>query len=116
MRTCAGDLCQRAKPAQDTHVGLHSATPSTQPMERMFVDFMGLLVRTRRGNIAILVIFDAFSKFVSFCPVRRISSQVVVDCLERAFFPAYGTPSSSDRQRQGLLWETIQGFVFYVGN
>jgi transposase InsO family protein len=63
-------------------------------MERLFVDSVGPLVQTKRGNIAILVILDALSKFVSFCTVRRISSQVVVECLERAFFPAYGTPNS----------------------
>ena len=92
VRRC--DLCQRAKPAQDTRVGLHSATPTTRPMERLFVDFVGPLVRTRRGNIAILVILDGFSKFVKFCPVRKMSSQTAVDCLEREFFSAYGTPSS----------------------
>jgi hypothetical protein len=63
-------------------------------MERLFIDFMGPLTRSKRGNIAILVVVDAFSKFVSFFPVRRITSQVVCDCLERVFFPAYGTPAS----------------------
>jgi len=56
--------CQRAKPDQDTRVGLHSASPSSQRMERLFIDFVCPLTRTKRGNIAILVIVDAFSKFV----------------------------------------------------
>jgi hypothetical protein len=63
-------------------------------MERLFIDFVGPLVRTQRGNIAILVIVDGVSKFVTFCPVRKISAQVVLDCLERVYFPAYGTPDS----------------------
>jgi hypothetical protein len=63
-------------------------------MERLFIDFVGPLTRTKRGNNAFLVISDAFSKFVSFFPVRKISAQVVCDCLEKAFFPAYGTPTS----------------------
>jgi len=87
-------LCQRAKPAENTRVGLHSASPSSQPMEKLFIDFVGPLTRTKRGNLAILVTVDAFSKFVFFCPVRKISSQIVSDCLERSFFPAYGTPVS----------------------
>jgi len=33
LRRC--HLCQRAKPAQDTRVGLHSASPSSQPMEKL---------------------------------------------------------------------------------
>jgi hypothetical protein len=63
-------------------------------MERLFIDFVGPLTRTKRGNIAILFILDAFSEFVSFFPVRKISAQVVCDCLDKAFFPAYGTPTS----------------------
>jgi hypothetical protein len=90
VRKCV--LCQRAKPAQNARMGMHSADPCVEPMEKLFVDFVGPLVRSKRGNIAILVVVDAFSKFVSFYPVRRITAQVVLDCLERSFFPAYGTP------------------------
>ena len=56
------------------------------------MDFVGPLTRTKRGSSAILVVVDVFSKLVVFYPVRKISSQVVVDCLERNYFPAYGTP------------------------
>jgi transposase InsO family protein len=62
-------------------------------MERLFIDFVGPLTRTKARNIAILVV-DGFSKFVSFRPVRKISSAVVVEYLERVFFPAYGCPAS----------------------
>ena len=92
VRKC--DLCQRAKPAQDARVGLHSSSPSSEPMERLFIDFVGPLTRTKRGNIAILVILDAFSKFVFFRAVRHITAQAVCECLEGMFFPAYGTPAS----------------------
>ena len=90
VRQC--DLCQRAKPAQDARVGWHVAQPSTRPMEKLFLDFVGPLTRTRRGNCAILVILDGFSKFVWFQAVRRITSQVVQDCLEGFYFPAFGAP------------------------
>jgi hypothetical protein len=39
-------LCQRAKPAQDTQVGLNSANPVSQPIERLFMDFVGPLTGT----------------------------------------------------------------------
>jgi len=91
VRGC--ELCQRAKLAQTCHVGWHSAKPPTQPMDRLFVDFVGPLTRTKRGNSAILVVVDAFSKFVWFYTVRRMSSKAVMDCLERNYFPAYGTPN-----------------------
>jgi len=53
---------------------------------------MGPLTRTQRGHTAILVVLDGFSKFVVFFPVRRITSQAVAQCLERSYFPVYGTP------------------------
>ena len=86
------ELCQRAIPAQNTRVGLHSAQPPSYPLEKLFIDFVGPLVRSKRGNIVILVVVDGFSKFVSFYPVRKINFQVVMECLERRFFPAYVTP------------------------
>jgi len=92
VRKCS--LCQQAKPAQNARVGWHTSQPSTRPMEKLFLDFVGPLTRTRRGNAAILMTLDGFSKFVNFYPVRSITSQVVVDCLERNYFPAYGTPNT----------------------
>jgi len=74
-------LCQRAKQAQDTRVGLYSASPVPLPMDRLFIDFVGPLVRNKRGNIAILVVVDSFSKFVSFRPVRKMTSLAVSDYL-----------------------------------
>jgi hypothetical protein len=60
-------------------------------MERVFIDFVCPLPRTRRGNIAILVVLDGLSKF-NFFPVSKISSAAVVDCLEKTYFPAFRTP------------------------
>jgi len=91
---CRCELCQRAKPAQDSRVGLHSASPVTAPMQRLFIDFVGPLTRTKCGNIDILVVVDSFSKFVSFCPVRKMTSAAVSDYLGRSYFPAFGVPKS----------------------
>ena len=41
-----------------------------------------------------MVIVDGFSKFVTFHLVRWISASVVVEYLERTYFPAYLTPMS----------------------
>jgi transposase InsO family protein len=84
--------CQRAKPAADSRMGLHSSDVVTRPMERVFIDFVGPIVRSRKGNIAVLVILDGFSKFVCMYPVPRISSEVVRTCLVEKFFPAFGVP------------------------
>ena len=92
VRRC--ELCQRAKPAQNTRVGLHAAHPVSRPMDRLFIDFVGPLVRTKRGHVAILVVVDSFLKYVSFHPVRRMTASVVLEYLERSYFPTLGTPKS----------------------
>ena len=81
VKTC--ELCQRGKPAQNTQVWLHSVEPASGPMEKLFVDFVGPLVRSKRGNVAIVGVVDAFSKFVSLYPVRKMNSRVLVESLER---------------------------------
>jgi hypothetical protein len=78
--------CQRAKPAPDTRLGLHASQVVTRPMERIFIDFVGPIVRSRKGNITILVVLDGFSKFISMYPVRRISAELSNVVLWNAFF------------------------------
>jgi hypothetical protein len=53
---------------------------------------VGPLPRTRRGNVAILVVTDGFSKLVNFFPVRKMTAASVVNCLLGSYFPAFGTP------------------------
>ena len=81
----------------------HAASPVSQPMDRLFIDFVGPLVRTKRGNVAILVLVDSFSKFVSLHPVRRMTSTAVLDYLERGYFPVYGTPKSIVTDNAGVF-------------
>jgi hypothetical protein len=64
---------QRAKPAQNSQAGLHNSQMVTTPMERIIIDFMGPIVRSRQGNLALLVVLDGFSKFVAMYPVRKIT-------------------------------------------
>ena len=81
VKSC--ELCQRAKPDQNMRVELYSTDPSALPLDRLCIDFVGSLVRSRRGNITIYVVVNAFSKFVALYRVRRIAARVVLDCLER---------------------------------
>jgi len=41
------DMFQRAKPALDMRIGLHAARPASEPMDRLFADFVGPLTRTK---------------------------------------------------------------------
>jgi hypothetical protein len=87
------DVCQRAKPAQNTRVGLHNSQIVTKPMERIFIDIVGPIVRSRQGNLALLVVLDGFSKFVAMYRVRKITSDAVVSCLVGRYFPCFGIPN-----------------------
>jgi hypothetical protein len=80
---------QRAKPTQDSRVGIHRSEAVARPLEQVFIDFFGPTVRSRRGNIVILVVLDRFSKFISMYPVRRNSSKVVKSCVLEKFFPTF---------------------------
>jgi hypothetical protein len=64
------------------------ATPASYPLERGFIDFMELLLRTKRGTQTILVVMDNFYKFVAFYSVGNINSVVVCDILESQYFTA----------------------------
>jgi hypothetical protein len=92
VRSC--QECQKAKPARDAQVGLHHSQVVSKPKERVFIDFVGPIVRSRRGNVAILVVLDGFSKFVAMYPVRRITSDAVVKALTEKYFPCFGVPQT----------------------
>jgi len=104
------DLCQREKPAQNTKVGLHQATPASYPL--VFIDFMGPLVRTKKGNQAILVVVYSFSKFVAFYPVRQITSAIVCEILESRYFTAYGMPKLTVSDNTKVFKSKAFFFIF----
>jgi hypothetical protein len=58
-------------------------------MERVFIDFVSF-VRSGNGNVAILVVLDGFSEYVSLYPVRNIAIEIVVRTLVEKFSHAMG--------------------------
>jgi len=87
-------ICQPDKPTLDSSVGLHPSGPVTATMERLLIDFVGPINTNMRGNIGILVAVNSFSKFVSYCPVLKMTSATVSDYLGRNYIPAFGVPKS----------------------
>jgi hypothetical protein len=78
-------------------------------MERIFIDFVGPIVRSRQGNLALLVVLGGFSKFVAMYPVRKITSDAVVSCLVGRYFPCFGIPNC-------IVWDNAAVFkssLFY---
>jgi hypothetical protein len=66
LRACVGVICVIARKPHMTRALSCTRLLRVLNLWKGCLLTVGPLVRTRRGNIAILVIWDAFSKFVSF--------------------------------------------------
>jgi hypothetical protein len=88
----------------------------TKPIERIFIDFVGPIVESRRGNLALLIVLDGFSKFVRMYPVRKITSSVVVECLVGKYFPSYGIPNYIVSDNATVFKSRLFYNVFLVGD
>jgi transposase InsO family protein len=62
-------------------------------MEKLFVDFVGKLPRSKSGNAYASVCVDAFTKFVWIFPVREASTATVVRVLD-IIFATFGIPEN----------------------
>lgn len=92
IRVC--ETCKRSKLSLKSNVGLHSADVSERPLQRLFLDFMGPIVRSKSGNTVILSVCDGFSKFIWLFPMRKISAKGVVEKLQIHLFGCFGIPET----------------------
>lgn len=90
IKACVG--CQRCKQAQNTQIGTLSSEIVTRPWEKIFIDHIGPLPRSTKGNVHILSIVDAFSKFSIFIPVRNTKAQTTINALSSRVFSIFGSP------------------------
>jgi RNase H-like domain found in reverse transcriptase/Reverse transcriptase (RNA-dependent DNA polymerase)/Integrase zinc binding domain/Integrase core domain/Aspartyl protease len=90
VRTCPE--CQRTKPRNVGPVGLMASTPSTYCNEKLYIDYFGPLPRASGGDVHVLIIIDAFSKWVEMFPVKRIGTARTNDILISEMFLRYGPP------------------------
>jgi hypothetical protein len=89
VRACS--ICGLSKPAQNTHYGMLSSDVTSRPLEKIFIDFVGKLPRSKNGNTYALVCVDAFTKFVWIFPVREASTATTVRALN-SIFATFGLP------------------------
>ena len=90
VKSCVS--CQRCKQAPNTNFGKLSSEVVTKPWEKIFIDHIGPLPRSSKGNKYILTILDAFSKFVFFLPVRNTKSETTNHILATHIFSIFGPP------------------------
>jgi hypothetical protein len=60
-------------------------------MEKLFIDFVGILPRSKSGNAYALVCVDAFTNFIWIFPVREASTTTVIRALD-FIFASFGIP------------------------
>lgn len=91
--------CAYAKKNNSRTEGLlHPITKIEEPFHTLHIDHLGPFVRSKRGNCYLLVIVDAFTKYVFIKPVRNTNTQNVLKVLEDIFY-TFRTPERiiSDR-------------------
>lgn len=84
--------CQRCKQAPNTQVGSLTSEIISKPWEKIFIDHIGPLPRSSKGNSYVLSIVDAFSKFSIFIPVRNTKAQTTTSVLATRVFSIFGPP------------------------
>lgn len=89
VKSCT--VCMQSKPAQKTHYGFLASNVATKPMEKLFVDYVGKLPRSKKGNSYLLVCVDAFTKYVWLFPVREATTRATISCLS-SICGSFGPP------------------------
>ena len=91
IRAKACSECLKSKPVQNKKVGFLSSEPPKAPMDKIFIDYLGPLPRSKAGNTYMIVGVDAFSKFVWLSPVREATTTQAVKFL-KTIFSSFGIP------------------------
>lgn len=91
VRDC--ETCCRAKPKVGPRAGFLESTREYQPMDKLFIDYLGPLPRTKGGKRFVLVVIDAFTRFVWLVPSSGITAGITVQHLRR-IFASFGPPKA----------------------
>lgn len=112
VRSC--EVCQRIKPHNRPMGAPMSSTVPIGVFEKVYIDFCGPLLPSSSGNRYVLVLIDAFSKWLEVIPCRRATAEVTCKKLIEVWC-SYGPPKilvsdnatvfrSNTFQRMTLAW------------
>ncbi len=62
------------------------------PMERVHIDFLGPLPKTKQGNEHILMMVDQFTKWVEIIPLSSQTAEETARAAVNCFFSRFGVP------------------------
>ena len=85
--------CNQAKPSnRSIRAPMSIRDPVDSPFHTIYIDTVGPLVRTPRGNKHIVVVTDQYSRFVFAWPTKDITARTVARELHRRVFCLVGAP------------------------
>jgi len=91
-RVCACQTSALSKPAQNSLWGLLAPDVAKSPMQKIFIDYVGKLPRSKADNTAILVCVAAFTKFVWLVPVKEATTRTTINALNLSIFCRFFVP------------------------
>ncbi len=62
------------------------------PMEKVHIDFLGPLPKSKKGNEHILVMVDSFTKWIECIPLQSQTAEVTARAAVNGFFSRFGYP------------------------
>ena len=113
---CACHTCALSKPAQSSRLGLLASELAQRPVQKIFMNYVRKLPRSKASNTAILVCVDAFSQFVWMIPVRQATTRATINALKERIFSSFSVPEIlvSDNAQCSTSRE-FQQFCFELG-
>lgn len=121
VRDC--DVCRATKaPNVTTRATMGERIEAGRPWQTLYADFVGPFPRSKGGFTYLLVVVDAFSKFVHIHPMRVATARGMMRFLENNIFMVFGVPERivSDNGSQFVSHEyktflkSYQSAPFYV--
>jgi RNase H-like domain found in reverse transcriptase/Reverse transcriptase (RNA-dependent DNA polymerase)/Integrase zinc binding domain/Integrase core domain len=87
------EICKKSKINRKSNAEpMGEPRVATSAFEILSIDFIGTLPRSKKGNSALLVVLDWFSKFVWYLPMRSQCSRKTVEFLEKEIFLKFSAP------------------------
>ena len=86
------DVCATAKRPEKTPRAPLGRMTTGAPLDRLGMDILGPLPRTPRGNRYVLVVTDAFSKWVELFAIPDQTASTCADVLVNEVFSRIGSP------------------------
>jgi len=114
----ACDLCQKSKIYNKTTRGPILSQIPDGPREMISLDLMGPLPRGQLGAKYILALLDIFTKHVKLYPLRRATTDIIINKVINDYLPSFGpikkiltdngTQFQNQRWRQQLKQKGIE--------